>query len=387
MLEAAGSGLPAEGLRCGVAGSWRNAVGGWVHPGTGGRDCRQPVWRESPLSTWPRLHHLGAINQPLEANGVPPRVAQIDTDILAFSLVPRSGSCPPSRGPFAWIATSNMSPGRPALPAAHRKRKRSGTARRDILEKLRPLVSQLHHKIDLKPDEPLLEIVLIGYAPKQYGPEVWLIEYRVEQESVGSQADYLQTRPLRPRFTQLYPRKSAKRTHWSKCVSERLPGCASLGAYSTERSPHCALEVLRTAFCELNRVDQARPGAKGRQQRFGRFHAGGFAAWRAERTSSRELWARAHVPVDCSAGGADREGKTGRGQKSASRRAHAAAQANALRCHIRLWRASRCLQNDRIPALQRAALKTRQQHPASPLQFLLQTGRIASITRKVRRRR
>jgi hypothetical protein len=74
-----------------------------------------------------------------------------------------------------------------------------------FLEKLRPLVSQLHHKIDLKPDEPLLEIVLIGYAPQGYGPEVWLVDYRAEQESVSATSDFWQTHILRPRFTQLYP--------------------------------------------------------------------------------------------------------------------------------------------------------------------------------------
>jgi hypothetical protein len=74
-----------------------------------------------------------------------------------------------------------------------------------ILEKLRPLISQLHHKIDLPPDDPLLEMVLIGYAPKNYGPEVWTIEYRVQQEQVSTRGEYWQTRILRPRFTQLYP--------------------------------------------------------------------------------------------------------------------------------------------------------------------------------------
>jgi len=68
-----------------------------------------------------------------------------------------------------------------------------------------PLTAQLHHKIDLLPDEPLLEMVLIGYAPKGYGPEVWTVEYRVEQTQVATRGEYWQTRVLRPRFTQLYP--------------------------------------------------------------------------------------------------------------------------------------------------------------------------------------
>ena len=45
----------------------------------------------------------------------------------------------------------------------------------------------------MKPDEPLLEMVLIGYAPKSYGPEVWTIEYRVQQEQVSTRGEYWQT--------------------------------------------------------------------------------------------------------------------------------------------------------------------------------------------------
>ena len=82
-----------------------------------------------------------------------------------------------------------------------------------FLETLRPLTSQLHHKIDIASDEPLFEIVLIGFAPNHDGPEVWTIEYRVQQEQVGVRAEYWQTRILRPRFTQLYPpEKHAPRT-------------------------------------------------------------------------------------------------------------------------------------------------------------------------------
>src|SRR5260370_40894588 len=50
-----------------------------------------------------------------------------------------------------------------------------------FLEKLRPLVSQLHHKLDFSPDDPIFQIVIIGYAPNEYGPEVWVVDYRIEQ--------------------------------------------------------------------------------------------------------------------------------------------------------------------------------------------------------------
>jgi hypothetical protein len=74
-----------------------------------------------------------------------------------------------------------------------------------FLERLRPLTSQLHHKIELKKDDPLFEIVIIGFGSNRYGPEVWTVEYRIEQSEVGTREGYLQTRILRPRFEQLYP--------------------------------------------------------------------------------------------------------------------------------------------------------------------------------------
>jgi len=79
-----------------------------------------------------------------------------------------------------------------------------------FLERLRPLVSQLHTKLTLDPEEPILEVVVIGYA-QDYGPEVWQIDYRIEQEELGARGkDFWQTKVLRPRFTQLYPPEGKK---------------------------------------------------------------------------------------------------------------------------------------------------------------------------------
>src|SRR5262249_46975842 len=58
---------------------------------------------------------------------------------------------------------------------------------------------------DFPADLPLLEVVVVGYGPKEYGPEVWTIEYRIEQEEIATRGDFWQTRVLRPRFTQIYP--------------------------------------------------------------------------------------------------------------------------------------------------------------------------------------
>jgi hypothetical protein len=150
---------------------------------------------------------FGAISQPVEAKKVPPRVAAMDAGHIGIFFGAEEWQVPAQPRPIRLDRDIE----RIARPDPHYVRP-AGAGESDLeqlgvvfLEKLRPLVTQLHHKIDLKPDEPLLEIVLIGYAPDNYGPEVWLVEYRVEQSSISSQADYLDTRPLRPRFTQLYP--------------------------------------------------------------------------------------------------------------------------------------------------------------------------------------
>jgi len=70
------------------------------------------------------------------------------------------------------------------------------------LELLRPLVSQLHHKLDLAPDEPLAELLLADYA-ENYGPEIWSLQYRIRQDNLGN--DYWETRIQRPAYYQLYP--------------------------------------------------------------------------------------------------------------------------------------------------------------------------------------
>lgn len=71
-----------------------------------------------------------------------------------------------------------------------------------ILEQIRPLVDQIHHKLDLAADEPLVEMLLIDYV-QDYGPEIWNLQYRVRQESLGN--DFWQTRIIRPAYIQLYP--------------------------------------------------------------------------------------------------------------------------------------------------------------------------------------
>src|SRR3984893_9483520 len=150
---------------------------------------------------------FAAINEPVEAGGVPPRVLELDSTHVAVLLGASEWRLPADPNPVR--LDRNFERIRARDPKYQYD---AGEAEPDletigvaILEKLRPLTAQLHHKIELPPEEPLLEMVLIGYAPNNYGPEIWTIEYRVQQQQVGTRGEYWQTRILRARFTQLYP--------------------------------------------------------------------------------------------------------------------------------------------------------------------------------------
>jgi hypothetical protein len=71
-----------------------------------------------------------------------------------------------------------------------------------LLEQIRGVATNFHHKIDLDPNEPLVELVLADFQD-DYGFEVWVLDYRIQQEALGN--GYYETRVLRPAYTQLYP--------------------------------------------------------------------------------------------------------------------------------------------------------------------------------------
>ena len=75
-----------------------------------------------------------------------------------------------------------------------------------LAERLRARLSgiadHIHGNLKLDDGVPLLQMILADYAP-DYGPEVWLIQYSVEQEP--EQGDYWQTRVMQPQYTQLWP--------------------------------------------------------------------------------------------------------------------------------------------------------------------------------------
>ena len=118
-----------------------------------------------------------------------------------------------------------------------------------VLELLRPLVSQLHRKLDLAPNEPLVEVLLADYV-ENYGPEIWSLKYRIQQENLGN--DYWETHILRPAYYQLYPpEKGSARTFMEAQYPASLP---ELGLVARLAQNDPQIEAIRSSS---TMIDQA----------------------------------------------------------------------------------------------------------------------------------
>jgi hypothetical protein len=151
---------------------------------------------------------FAAIDQPVEPGAAPPRLIDIDSQHIGILF-----------GASEWRAPADPKPirmDRNIVRLSGRDKRYDGTyggeADPDLeimgtqfLEKLRPLAAQLRKKLDFPADQPIFEMVVIGFGPKGYGPEAWTVEYRITQELLTTRDNFWQTRVLRPRFTQIYP--------------------------------------------------------------------------------------------------------------------------------------------------------------------------------------
>ena len=115
-----------------------------------------------------------------------------------------------------------------------------------LLEFVRPLVSDIHYKLNLAANEPLIEVLLAGYT-EGYGPEIWDLHYRVQQQNFGP--DYWETRPMRPAYYQLYPpEKGQPRTFVELQYPAKL---APLGLARASQSD-AEVERIRSSSPEIN---------------------------------------------------------------------------------------------------------------------------------------
>ncbi len=149
---------------------------------------------------------VGAAEQRVEAESQPPVVLPLGERRVGILLgavewvMPSSGR-PPVRlaRELPRLVSEAARPLRKADPDQASDIESIGVA---VLERIREVTAQLHHKLDLGAEEPLIDLLLVGYE-EGYGAEAWLLRYQIAQENL--RGDFWRTRVLRPSYTQLYP--------------------------------------------------------------------------------------------------------------------------------------------------------------------------------------
>ncbi len=117
-----------------------------------------------------------------------------------------------------------------------------------VLEFIRPLAEDIHHKLNLAPDQPVVELLLADYVPN-YGPEIWSLRYKMQQQNLGN--DYWQTRPLRPAYVQLYPPEKGRPRSF---IEAHAPaGLAPLNLAQAAQSG-AAMQRLRSSSPEIEKA-------------------------------------------------------------------------------------------------------------------------------------
>jgi hypothetical protein len=155
---------------------------------------------------------LAAMNARGEATSRPPAIEILSADRMGVMLGAVEWEQPDSKEDTIRldeefrhiIAAAFSTPARPKEADAGNDIETIGIA---VLERVRKVAEVLHHKVNLGADEPLIRIVLAGYV-RDYGPEVWTIDYRIQQDLLGN--DIWRTRVLRPVYNQLYPPEKGK---------------------------------------------------------------------------------------------------------------------------------------------------------------------------------
>src|SRR5882762_21757 len=131
---------------------------------------------------------FAAIDHPIERNSIPPRVMDLDATHIGILFGASEWRIPADPKPIRldrnFQRVTRADPRyQPAPGAGETDLETIGIA---FLEKLRPLVAQLHRKLDFSSDDAIFQIVMIGYAPNDYGPEVLVLLYSIDQEQLAT---------------------------------------------------------------------------------------------------------------------------------------------------------------------------------------------------------
>lgn len=153
---------------------------------------------------------IATVENPIEVETRPPTPVALSSERTGILLGADSWFSPSSKQEIAQLDTELPHLRSHLVPLApHLQAEQGGGEATDVeaigqglLERLNEVAQNLHGKVNLSADEPLTELILVGYLPG-YGPDIWTLTYQIEQEEQDS--DYWTTRVLRPSYLQFWP--------------------------------------------------------------------------------------------------------------------------------------------------------------------------------------
>jgi hypothetical protein len=195
---------------------------------------------------------VAAADEPLEPGSVPPQIFLLGTGRIGVLLGAVEWIQPGSGQPPDRFAQDLSTIGHEA-PLANNAG--AGVEATDIetlgialLERVRAQAETIHHKLDMAPDEPLVQLIVADYVDN-YGFEAWLVRYNVKQEDEGD--NYWTTRIQRPDYEQIYPpQKGMPRTFFEV----RYPPASVSSLLERLQQNDPVLERIRTSSPQLDRA-------------------------------------------------------------------------------------------------------------------------------------
>ncbi len=195
---------------------------------------------------------VATVENPIEAETHPPIPVPLSTVRLGVILGPVQWWSPSSKVELARL-DQELPQLRSHLIAAtpHLQVAQGGTEATDIegigqglLERLNDVAQNLHGKVNLPANEPILQLIVADYLPG-YGAEIWQLAYGMKQEE--QEPGYWTTRILRPSYLQFWPPEKGQ------------PRTLVEFAYPPEGAPQSLIELLRQKDPRLEKIIASDP--------------------------------------------------------------------------------------------------------------------------------
>jgi hypothetical protein len=195
---------------------------------------------------------VATVENPIEAETRPPTPVVLSSERAGILLGAANWTSPSSKQEIAKLdeelpqLRSHLVPSAPHLQAEQGGGEATDveTIGQGLLERLNAVAQNLHGKVNLSTNEPLTELILIGYLPG-YGPDIWQVSYRIQQEEQDS--DYWTTRVLRPSYLQFWPPEKGQ------------PRTLLEFSYPGDHAPTPVLELLRQKDPRIEQIVSSDP--------------------------------------------------------------------------------------------------------------------------------